>query len=141
MANREAVEGSWGIEPVPPRLRVLGGVETGLLWGNLGVSLLVVVAGAILVPALVMGALMTGALFYVAAVGDAIIFRTELQNAADVTSFKSAVWHARGMNTITSLNQFMVAALAMFWMVIPALVAIAVIVGVVTTNPRVQPAA
>jgi hypothetical protein len=31
-------------------------------------------------------------------------------------------------------------ALAMFWMVIPALVAIAVIVGVVTTNPRVAPA-
>jgi hypothetical protein len=31
-------------------------------------------------------------------------------------------------------------ALAMFWMVIPGVVAIAVIVGVVTTNPRVQPA-
>ena len=43
---------SWGIEPVPERLRVLGGLELGLLWGNLGVSLLVVVAGAILVPAL-----------------------------------------------------------------------------------------
>jgi NCS1 family nucleobase:cation symporter-1 len=43
---------SWGIEPVPERLRVLGGVDLGLLWGNLGVSLLVVVAGAILVPAL-----------------------------------------------------------------------------------------
>ena len=43
---------SWGIEPVPERLRVLGGIDTGLLWGNLGVSLLVVVAGAILVPAL-----------------------------------------------------------------------------------------
>ncbi len=52
MAAPEKIEGSWGIEPVPPRLRVLGGVETGLLWGNLGVSLLVVVAGAILVPAL-----------------------------------------------------------------------------------------
>lgn len=52
MANREAVEGSWGIDPVPPRLRVLGGLEMGLLWGNLGVSLLVIVAGAILVPAL-----------------------------------------------------------------------------------------
>ena len=52
MANREAVEGSWGIEPVPLRLQVLGGLETGLLWGNLGVSLLVIVAGAILVPAL-----------------------------------------------------------------------------------------
>jgi nucleobase:cation symporter-1, NCS1 family len=43
---------SWGIEPVPERLRVLGAVDTGLLWGNLGVSLLVVVAGAALVPAL-----------------------------------------------------------------------------------------
>jgi putative hydroxymethylpyrimidine transporter CytX len=52
MANREPVEGSWGIEPVPARLQVLGGLETGLLWGNLGVSLLVIVAGAILVPAL-----------------------------------------------------------------------------------------
>src|SRR4029450_6499680 len=52
MANHDIVEGSWGIDPVPPRLRVLGGVETGLLWGNLGVSLLVIVAGAVLVPAL-----------------------------------------------------------------------------------------
>ena len=52
MAPPDRAEGSWGIEPVPSRLQVLGGVETGLLWGNLGVSLLVVVAGAILVPAL-----------------------------------------------------------------------------------------
>jgi nucleobase:cation symporter-1, NCS1 family len=43
---------NWGIEPVPERLRVLGGVDTALLWGNLGVSLLVLVAGAFLVPAL-----------------------------------------------------------------------------------------
>jgi NCS1 family nucleobase:cation symporter-1 len=42
----------WGIEPVPERLRVLGGLDLGLLWANLGVSLLVIVAGAILVPAL-----------------------------------------------------------------------------------------
>jgi putative hydroxymethylpyrimidine transporter CytX len=47
-----ARETSWGIDPVPERLRVLGGVDLALLWGNLGVSLLVVVAGAILVPAL-----------------------------------------------------------------------------------------
>ena len=52
MATRETLEGSWGIDPVPPRLRVLTGLETGLLWGNLGVSLLVIVAGAVLVPAL-----------------------------------------------------------------------------------------
>ena len=49
MSDRDS---SWGIEPVPERLRVLGGLDLGLLWGNLGVSLLVVVAGAILVPAL-----------------------------------------------------------------------------------------
>jgi nucleobase:cation symporter-1, NCS1 family len=52
MASPETLEGSWGIDPAPPRLRVLSGLETGLLWGNLGVSLLVIVAGAVLVPAL-----------------------------------------------------------------------------------------
>ena len=43
---------TWGIEPVPDRLRVLGLLDNSLLWGNLGVSLLVIVAGAALVPAL-----------------------------------------------------------------------------------------
>jgi nucleobase:cation symporter-1, NCS1 family len=43
---------NWGIEPVPERLRVLGTLDTALLWGNLGVSLLVLVAAAFLVPAL-----------------------------------------------------------------------------------------
>lgn len=45
-------QASWGIEPVPDRLRVLGFVDTSLLWGNLGVSLLVIVAAVALVPAL-----------------------------------------------------------------------------------------
>ena len=40
---------SWGIEPVPERLRVLGLLDLGLLWGSLGVSLLVIVAGPLLV--------------------------------------------------------------------------------------------
>ena len=52
MAPPDKIEGSWGIDPVPARLRVLSAWDTGLLWGNLGVSLLVVVAGAVLVPAL-----------------------------------------------------------------------------------------
>ena len=43
---------AWGIEPVPSRLRVLGLLDQGLLWSNLGVSLLVLVAGTYLVPAL-----------------------------------------------------------------------------------------
>jgi nucleobase:cation symporter-1, NCS1 family len=43
---------SWGIEPVPERLRTLGVLDLTMLWGNLGVSLLVLVIGALLVPAL-----------------------------------------------------------------------------------------
>src|SRR5918992_1527518 len=43
---------AWGIEPVPPELRRLGFLDQAVLWGNLGVSLLVLVAGALLVPAL-----------------------------------------------------------------------------------------
>jgi len=43
---------NWGITSVPERLRVLSGLDLTLLWGSLGVSLLVVVAGALLVPAL-----------------------------------------------------------------------------------------
>ncbi|MBA2643626.1 MAG: cytosine permease [Actinobacteria bacterium] len=52
MDSEGRLPGSWGIEPVPERLRVLVGIDLGLLWGNLGVSLLVVAAGAALVPAL-----------------------------------------------------------------------------------------
>jgi nucleobase:cation symporter-1, NCS1 family len=36
----------WGIEPVPERLRVLGLLDTNLLWTNLGISLLVLVLPA-----------------------------------------------------------------------------------------------
>ena len=52
----EGVDGegtpNWGIEPVPERLRVLGLLDLTLLWGNLSVSLLVIVAAAGLVPML-----------------------------------------------------------------------------------------
>src|SRR5437762_2324743 len=36
----------WGIEPVPERLRVLGTLDSFLLWTNLGISLLVLVAAS-----------------------------------------------------------------------------------------------
>jgi nucleobase:cation symporter-1, NCS1 family len=42
--------GSWGVTPVPERLRTLSGLDQTLLWGNLGVSLLVIVTAAFLVP-------------------------------------------------------------------------------------------
>src|SRR5215217_7545925 len=43
---------TWGITPVPERLRMLGLLDLTLLWGNLSVSLLVIVAAAGLVPML-----------------------------------------------------------------------------------------
>ena len=45
-------DGSFGVAPVPDRLRVLSGLDLTLLWGNLGVSLLVVVTAALIVPGL-----------------------------------------------------------------------------------------
>jgi nucleobase:cation symporter-1, NCS1 family len=41
-------ERSWGITPVPKRLHTLSLLDVGLLWGNLGISLLVLVAGTLL---------------------------------------------------------------------------------------------
>jgi NCS1 family nucleobase:cation symporter-1 len=38
----------WGVEPVPERLRVLGTLDTFLLWTNLGISILVLVSAAYL---------------------------------------------------------------------------------------------
>src|SRR5581483_5574912 len=43
---------SWGIDPVPERLRTLGLLDNTMLWSSLGLSLLVLVAGTVLVPAL-----------------------------------------------------------------------------------------
>lgn len=42
----------WGIQPVPEEKRRLRGFDLGVLWGDLAVSLLVMVAGTLLVPGL-----------------------------------------------------------------------------------------
>jgi nucleobase:cation symporter-1, NCS1 family len=62
----------WGIEPVPRELRVLGFLDQAVLWGNLGVSLLVLVAGALLVPALGLWSAL-GATVLGAAIGNALL--------------------------------------------------------------------
>ena len=41
-----------GIHPVPPEQRALGAWDLAVLWGDLGIGLLVLVTGALLVPAL-----------------------------------------------------------------------------------------
>src|SRR6201995_2708425 len=72
---------SWGITPVPARLRTLGGFENGMLWSSLGLSLLVLVAGAFLVPALSLPeallAILVGAVFGNALLGGAAAIGAE----------------------------------------------------------------
>ena len=72
---------SWGITPVPERLRTLGGVENGMLWSSLGLSLLVLVAGTLLVPALSLPeallAILVGAIFGNALLGGAAAIGAE----------------------------------------------------------------
>jgi nucleobase:cation symporter-1, NCS1 family len=46
---------AWGIRPVPPERRQLGGLDLGVLWFDLSIGLLVMVTGALLVPALGFG--------------------------------------------------------------------------------------
>jgi nucleobase:cation symporter-1, NCS1 family len=44
----QPTEHTWGVSPVPDRLRTLSGADVGLLWGNLGISLLVLFTGTFL---------------------------------------------------------------------------------------------
>jgi NCS1 family nucleobase:cation symporter-1 len=43
---------TWGIRPVPASLRTLTGIDVAVLWGDLSIGLLVLLTGALLVPAL-----------------------------------------------------------------------------------------
>jgi nucleobase:cation symporter-1, NCS1 family len=81
---------SWGIEPVPERLRVLGTLDTTLLWTNLGISLLVLVLPAYFdlplstaLAATLVGALIGNAMLAIAALigADARVPTMVLQRA------------------------------------------------------------
>ncbi|HEV3472979.1 MAG TPA: cytosine permease, partial [Actinomycetota bacterium] len=53
-----APEPEWGIEPIPHDARRLSGFDLAVLWGDLGIGLLVLITGALLVPSLGFGAAM-----------------------------------------------------------------------------------
>jgi NCS1 family nucleobase:cation symporter-1 len=52
----------WGIESVPRSQRVFGFADYAVLWGNLGIGLLVMLAGTFLVPGLGLGPALAAAL-------------------------------------------------------------------------------
>src|SRR5262245_43538333 len=68
--------------------------------------------GAIAFAALFMAVLLTGAACYLMGIGDSLLQRERLQDAADAVAFSSAVLHARGMNLLALLNMTMAALLA-----------------------------
>jgi NCS1 family nucleobase:cation symporter-1 len=67
-----APERTWGVTPVPDRLRTFSLLDVGLLWGNLGISLLVLVAGTLLAGLglrSALGAILVGAVLGCALLG------------------------------------------------------------------------
>src|SRR5688572_6404862 len=67
--------------------------------------------GAVLVLGVFMAACIAGMLWYLAGIGDAIIYRQRMQEASDAAAFSAAVLHARGMNLIVLLNLIMACVL------------------------------
>lgn len=67
--------------------------------------------GAIMVMGIFMCTCLVGALWYIATIGDAILYRERLQEAADAIAFSDAALRARGMNLIVLLNLIMACVL------------------------------
>lgn len=59
-----------------------------------------------------MAVFLAGMLYYTIGIGDALLHRERMQDAADAAAFSAAVVHARGMNVIVLINIVMAALLA-----------------------------
>jgi len=94
--------------------------------------------GAIMVLGIFMCSCIAGLLWYVAGLGDAIVYRERMQEAADAVAFSGAVLHARGMNLIVLINLLMAVVLAIrvaLKMLILALTIATVIFGIIGLIP------
>lgn len=67
--------------------------------------------GAIMVMGIFMCTCLVGALWYLASIGDSILYRERLQEASDAVVFSNVVLHARGMNLIVLINLIMACVL------------------------------
>lgn len=91
------------MRPMPPGCREREARGAGLVADD---------RGAIMVMGIFMCVLLVGALWYIAGVGDALIYRERMQEAADSVAFSAAIIQARGMNIIVMINLLMAAILA-----------------------------
>src|SRR5438067_10972770 len=103
---------SWGIEPVPVRLRTLGTLDSGMLWTSLGLSLLVLVAGTVLVPALSLRdallAILVGGIFGNVLLGLAALLGAEARVPAMVLLRaplgRTGSWLPTGLNVLQNVG-------------------------------------
>lgn len=94
--------------------------------------------GAIMVMGVFMAMLMVGFVYYVAGLGETLLFREHMQDAVDAAAWSGAVIHARGMNIVALINMIMAALVAVLIalnMLVAACKAAIVIGGVMTLFP------
>lgn len=65
--------------------------------------------GAVMMTGLFLSCFLIGALWFVLGIGDSVVFRNRMQEAADHAAFTSAALHAKGMNFIAAVNLIMLA--------------------------------
>lgn len=68
--------------------------------------------GAVMLMGVFFAIFLAGAAYYLVGVGEAILHRQRMQDAADAGAFAAAVLHARGMNIIALINTMMSALLS-----------------------------
>jgi len=73
--------------------------------------------GAMIIMGIPMAMLMIGFLYFVIGLGEQIVMRERLQDAADAGALSAAIMHARGMNMIALVNQVMAAIVAILVMI------------------------
>ena len=75
--------------------------------GNDAASLRTDQRGAVMLTGMFMAFFLVGALWFVIGIGEAVVFRDRMQEAADSAAFTSAVLQAKGMNFIAACNIIM----------------------------------
>jgi hypothetical protein len=97
------------------------------------------------VMGLFMAVLLAGLMYSLVGIGDAIVQRERMQDAADAAALSGAVLHARGMNTLVLINLTMAALLAILvaLKLAEAVVGVAMVVAyaIAIFTPAAAPAA
>ena len=103
---------AWGIDPVPDRLRTFGALDNAMLWSSLGLSLLVLLAGTVLVPALSLRqallAIVVGGILGNALLGAAALIGAEARVPAMVLLRaplgRAGSWLPTGLNVLQNVG-------------------------------------